>query len=171
MIKTEYRLVLVGVSVGPAYFPSKTCKSKVQACMSGVKGTPKGTQKRKNVKPYPKLMAPSCSSEHGLRGIGFGGSPIAYAGFRSCLKVQGNFLLCSSSNFVGYSCAHEGTTKKVGGGFSSSSLNIFRTLGQSRPPLFSTLPSCERGDNGSVGPVGLPVSSSFSSLSSLGSVA
>ena len=53
MIQTEYRLV----SVGPAYFPSKTCKNKVQACMSGVKGTPKGTQKRKKVKPYLKLMA------------------------------------------------------------------------------------------------------------------
>ena len=45
-----------------------------------------------------------CSSEHGLRGIFFGGSPIGYAGFMSCFKVQGNFLLlCSSSNFVGYS--------------------------------------------------------------------
>ena len=45
-----------------------------------------------------------CSSEHGLRGVGFGGSPIGYAGFMSCFKVQGNFLLlCSSSNFVGYS--------------------------------------------------------------------
>ena len=39
----------------------------------------------------------------GLRGIGFGGSPIGYAGFMSCFKVQGNFLLlCSSNNFVGY---------------------------------------------------------------------
>ena len=47
MIQTEYRLASVGVSVGPAYFLSKTCKSKVEACMSGVKGTPKGTQKRK----------------------------------------------------------------------------------------------------------------------------
>ena len=45
-----------------------------------------------------------CSSEHGLWGIGFGGSPIGYAGFMSCFKVQGNFLLlCSSNNFVGYS--------------------------------------------------------------------
>ena len=34
-----------------------------------------------------------CSSEHGLWGIGFGGSPIGYAGFMSCFKVQGNFLL------------------------------------------------------------------------------
>ena len=42
-----------------------------------------------------------CSPE---RGIGFGGSPIGYAGFMSCFKVQGNFLLlCSSNNFVGYS--------------------------------------------------------------------
>ena len=45
-----------------------------------------------------------CASEHGLWGIGFGGSPIGYAGFMSCFKVQGNFLLlCSSNNFVGYS--------------------------------------------------------------------
>ena len=35
-----YRWVL------PIFLP-KTCKSKVQACTSGVKGTPKGTQKRK----------------------------------------------------------------------------------------------------------------------------
>ena len=35
MIQIEYRLVSVGVSVGPAYFHSKTCNSKVQACMSG----------------------------------------------------------------------------------------------------------------------------------------
>ena len=33
-----------------------------------------------------------------------GGSPIGYAGFMSCFKVQGNFLLlCSSNNFVGHS--------------------------------------------------------------------
>ena len=45
-----------------------------------------------------------CSSEHGLRVIGLGGSPIGYAGFMSCFKVQGNFLLLRSSNdFVGYS--------------------------------------------------------------------
>ena len=41
---------------------------------------------------------------NGLRGIGFGGPLIGYAGFMSCFKVQGNFLLlCSSNNFVGYS--------------------------------------------------------------------
>ena len=34
-----------------------------------------------------------CSSEHGLRGIGFGVSPIGYGGFTSSCKVQGNFLL------------------------------------------------------------------------------
>ena len=45
-----------------------------------------------------------CSSEHGLWGIGFGGSPIGYGGFMSCFEVQFNFLLlCSSNNFVGYS--------------------------------------------------------------------
>ena len=50
-----------------------------------------------------------CSSEHGLRGIGFGWSPIGYAGFVSCRKVQGNFLLlCSSTNFVGYSYVYMG---------------------------------------------------------------
>ena len=47
MIQTEYRLVSVGVSVGPAYFPSKTCKSKFQACMSSVKGTPKAHKKER----------------------------------------------------------------------------------------------------------------------------
>ena len=73
MIQTEYRLVSVGVSVGPAYyFPSNTCKSKVQACMSGVKGTPKGTQKRKKVNPYLKLMA----SVH-LNGVSVLGGPLS----------------------------------------------------------------------------------------------
>ena len=47
MIQTEYRLVSVGVSVGPAYFPSKTRKSKFQACMSSVKGTPKAHKKER----------------------------------------------------------------------------------------------------------------------------
>ena len=74
MIQTEYRLVSVGVSVGPAYFPSKTCESKVQACMSGVKGTPKGTQKRKTVKPYLKLMASvHLNMDYGVSGISIGG--------------------------------------------------------------------------------------------------
>ena len=66
--------------------------------MSGVKGTRKKES---------EALAESdglCSSEHGLRGIGFGGSPIGYAGFMSRFKVQGNFLLlCPSNNFVGYS--------------------------------------------------------------------
>ena len=52
MIQTEYPLVSVGVSVG-----FKNMQSEVQSCMSGVKGTPKGTQKLKKVKPYLKLMA------------------------------------------------------------------------------------------------------------------
>ena len=101
MIQTEYRLVSVGVSVGPAYFPSKTRKSKFQACMSSVKGTPKAHKKEsKTLSETDSLFSP----EHGLRGIGFGGSPIGYAGLMTCFKVQGNFLLlCSSSNFVGYS--------------------------------------------------------------------
>ena len=42
--------------------------------------------------------------ECGLWGIGFGGSPVGYEGSVSHFKVQGNFLLlCSSTNFVGYS--------------------------------------------------------------------
>ena len=69
--------------------------------MSGVKGTKKKES---------ETLAESdglCSSKHGFRGIGFRGSPIGYAGFMSRFKVQGNFLLVSSSNisnnFVGYS--------------------------------------------------------------------
>ena len=82
MIQTEYRLVSVGLSVGPAYFPSKTKKE--SEALSETDGL--------------------CSSEHGFWGIGFGWSPIGYAGFVSCPGVQGNFLLlCSSTNFVGYS--------------------------------------------------------------------
>ena len=42
--------------------------------------------------------------EYGLWGIGFGESPIGYEVSLSRFKVQGNFLvLCSSTNFVGYS--------------------------------------------------------------------
>ena len=42
--------------------------------------------------------------EYGLWGIGFGGSPVGYEGSLNRFKVQGNFLLlCSSTNFVGYS--------------------------------------------------------------------
>ena len=45
-VPTEYRLVSVGVSVGPAYIPSKACKSKVQSCTSGVKDTSKKAHER-----------------------------------------------------------------------------------------------------------------------------
>ena len=48
MIQTEYRLVSVGVSVGPAYFPSKTKKE--SEALSETDGL--------------------CSSEHGFWGIG-----------------------------------------------------------------------------------------------------
>ena len=75
--------------------------------MSGVKGTPKERKKERKKKSEALSETDGlCSSEHGLWGIGFGGSPIGYAGFMSCFKVQGNFLLlCSSNNFVGYSYA------------------------------------------------------------------
>ena len=42
--------------------------------------------------------------ENAITSTGFGGSLIGYEGSLSCFKVQGNFLLlCSSTNFVGYS--------------------------------------------------------------------
>ena len=64
---------------------------------------PKRHTKKKETKALSETDG-LCSSEHGLPGIGFGGSPIGYAGFMSCFKIQGNFLLlCSSNNFVGYS--------------------------------------------------------------------
>ena len=86
--------------------------------MSGVKGTPKErkkerkkdrqTDRQKERKKESEALSETdglCSSEHGLWGIGFGGSPVGYAGFMNCFKVQGNsLLLCSSNNFVGYSC-------------------------------------------------------------------
>ena len=86
--------------------PSKTsCKSKIQTCMSGVKA-PQKAHKKKESETLCETDG-LCSSEHGLRwtmGYQFGGSPIGYAGFISCFKVHGNFLLlCSSNNFVGYS--------------------------------------------------------------------
>ena len=106
MIQTEYRLVSVGVSVGAAYFPSKTYQSKVQACMSSVKGPQKGTQKRKKVKPIWNWWPLFIWTWITATGYRFWGAPyrLCHAGFMSCFKVQGNFLLlCSSSNFVGYS--------------------------------------------------------------------
>ena len=100
MIQTEYRLVSVGVSVsvGPAYFPSKTCESKVQSMHEGCERH----TKKKKVKPYLKLMASvHLNMDYGVSVLG---SPIGYSGFMSRFEVQGNFLLlCSSSNFVGYS--------------------------------------------------------------------
>ena len=78
MIQTEYRLVSVGVSVGPAYFP-----------------------KTKKVKPYLKLMA-SVHLNMDYEVSVLRGSPIGYARFMSCFKVQGNFLLLFPfSTFVG----------------------------------------------------------------------
>ncbi len=91
MIQTEYRLASVGLSVGPAYFLQKHAKH------------PKRQTKKKENETLSETDG-LCSSEHGLRGIGFGGSPIGYAGFMSCFKIQGNFLLlCSSNTFAGYS--------------------------------------------------------------------
>ena len=73
--------------------------------MSGVKA-PQKAFKKKKVKSYLKLMASVyLNMDYDvLRDIGFGGSPIGYAGFMSCFKVQGNFfLIYLSNNFVGYS--------------------------------------------------------------------
>ena len=82
MIQTEYRLVSVGVSVGPAYFSFKNNQRKWSPIWNW----------------WPLFIWTW------IVGIGFGWSPIGYAGFVSCPKVQGNFLLlCSSTNFVGYS--------------------------------------------------------------------
>ena len=73
MIQTEYRLVSVGVSVGPAYFPSKTKKE--SETLSETDGL--------------------CSSEHGFWGIGrFCKLP------QSLLATS---YSGSSTNFVGYS--------------------------------------------------------------------
>ena len=89
---------------GSCLFSFKNMQKQVSSMHQQCARHAKGTQKRKKVKPYLKLIYSLFSREHGLRDIGFGGSPIGYAGFMSCFKVQGNFLLlCSSSNFVGYS--------------------------------------------------------------------
>ena len=114
MIQTEYRLVSVGVSVGPAYFLQKHAKARFKHAWAVWKAPQKKERKKERTKERKKERKKEsealsetdglCSSEHGLWGIGFGGSPIGYAGFMSCFKVQGNFLLlCSSNNFVGYS--------------------------------------------------------------------
>ena len=100
MIQTEYRLVSVGVSVD---VPSKTCKKQGSSMHERCERHPKRHTKKKESEALAATNG-LCSSEHGLRGLGLAGSPISYAGFMSCFKVQGNFLLlCSSNNFVGYS--------------------------------------------------------------------
>ena len=92
MIQTEYRLVSVGVSVGPAYVPSKTCKRFKHA--RAVWRHPKRHIKRRKVKPYLKLMA----SVHlnmdydGLRGIGFGGVPYRLCRFHELLQGSRQLL-------------------------------------------------------------------------------
>ena len=104
MIQTEYRLVSVGVSVGPAYFLQKHAKARFKHAWAVWKAPQKKERKKERKSEALSETSGLCSSEHGLWGIGFGGSPIGYAGFMSCFKVQGNFLLlCSSNNFVGYS--------------------------------------------------------------------
>ena len=109
MIQTEYRLVSVGVSVGPACFLQKHAKARFKHAWAVWKASQKKerTNEKKERKKESEALSEIdglCSSEHGLWGIGFGGPPIGSAGFMSCFKVQGNFLLlCSSNNFVGYS--------------------------------------------------------------------
>ena len=104
MIQTEYRLVSVGVSVGPAYVPLKTCKRFKHAW--AVWRHPKRHIKKKESETLSETDG-LCSSEHGLwwiTGYRFWGVPYRLCRFQSCFKVQGNFLLlCSSNNFVGYS--------------------------------------------------------------------
>ena len=60
--------------------------------MSGVKGTPKGTQMRKEVKPSLQLMA---FVDYG--GIGFGGSPTGYAVFVSLFIQRLTHLLATGA--------------------------------------------------------------------------
>ena len=59
MIQTEYRLVSVGVSVGPAYFLQKHAKARFKHAWAVWKAPQKKERKkeRKKVKPYLKLMA------------------------------------------------------------------------------------------------------------------
>ena len=63
MIQTEYRLVSVGVSVGPAYVPSKTCKRFKHE--RAVWRHPKRHIKKKESEALSETDG-LCSSEHGL---------------------------------------------------------------------------------------------------------
>ena len=76
MIQTEYRLVSVGVSVGPAYIYINLQKHAIQgsSCMSSVKRHPSRHTKEKESIALSETDG-LCSSEHGLRGINFGGVP------------------------------------------------------------------------------------------------
>ena len=89
---------------GSCLFSFKHMQKQVSSMHQQCERHAKGTQKRKKESETLSETDSLFSREHGLRDIGFGGSPIGYAGFMSCFKVQGNFLLlCSSSNFVEYS--------------------------------------------------------------------
>ncbi len=52
-------MIQTGWGIDGPCFSFKNMQKQVQACISGVKGTPKGTQKKKKkkAKPYLKLMA------------------------------------------------------------------------------------------------------------------
>ena len=57
MIQTEYSVGIGWGICGSCLYTFKNMQKKGSSCMSGLKGTPKGTQKRKKGKPYLKLMA------------------------------------------------------------------------------------------------------------------
>ena len=97
MIQTEYRLVSVGVSVGPAYMQGSSMHERCE------RHPKRHTQKRKwsPIWNWWPLFIWTWITGYRFWGVPYS---IGYAGFVSCFKVQGNFLLlCSSSNFVGYS--------------------------------------------------------------------
>ena len=107
MIQTESWLVSVRVLVGPAYVLSKTCKNKVQACMSNVKGAQKRLTKKKEsdalVMPYLELIA-SVHLNMGYEVSVLRGplSVLHVHGLLQSSRQLGNFLLlCSFNNFVG----------------------------------------------------------------------
>ena len=100
-----YKLSIAWYRLGYRYrwvlpiFLQKHAKARCKACMRGVKGT----QKKRKWSPIWNWWHLFIWTWI-IYGVSVLGSPIGYSGFMSRFEVQGNFLLlCSSSNFVGYS--------------------------------------------------------------------
>lgn len=105
LIQTEYRLVSIGVSVDLTEKPSKHAKNKVQLCMKGVTGAPKGTQKESPIWSWwPLFIWTYLNIDCGVSVLG---GPFGLCRFRepdqSSRQLLTTLFIDSSTYFVGYS--------------------------------------------------------------------